>query len=74
MATLTEEAEAEAVQSEDPNWGLKHHRRLYEPVTGTGPYQSFVPILAVYDGRDKHPRLKCGRPKYVGRAARHAVP
>jgi hypothetical protein len=74
MATLAEEVEAEAVQSEDPNWALKHHRRLYEPVTGTQPYGSFVPILAAYNGWTCHPRLKSRRPKYVGQAAKYAFP
>ncbi|KAF2792778.1 hypothetical protein K505DRAFT_191660, partial [Melanomma pulvis-pyrius CBS 109.77] len=37
---------------------------VYGPLIGTRPYHSYIPLLEVYDGRDVHPKLKCGRPKY----------
>jgi hypothetical protein len=74
MPVLSEEEEAEAGRSQDPNWGLKRHRRLYEPVTGTQPYASYVPILAEYDGFQRHPILGCRRPVYLGELAVNARP
>lgn len=74
MAVLSEEEEFEAARSMDPNWALKRHRRLYEPVTGTQPYASFVPILTMYDGFERHPVLGCRRPVYLGDMAVNARP
>ncbi|OAK98302.1 hypothetical protein IQ06DRAFT_318314 [Phaeosphaeriaceae sp. SRC1lsM3a] len=74
MAVLSEEEELEAARSMDPNWALKRHRRLYEPVTGTQPYASFVPILMMYDGFERHPVLGCRRPVYLGDMAVNARP
>ncbi|KAH7392773.1 hypothetical protein BKA66DRAFT_411938, partial [Pyrenochaeta sp. MPI-SDFR-AT-0127] len=74
MALLEEEEDIEAMRSLDPNWALKHHHRLYEPLMGTMPYQSYVPILSAYDGRTSHPLLRCNRPSYVGRVAGNARP
>ncbi|KAH7075804.1 hypothetical protein BKA63DRAFT_412751 [Paraphoma chrysanthemicola] len=68
------EEEEEEVRSEDPNWALKRHRRLYEPVIGTELYQSYIPILDAYTGRERHPVWKCRRPVYVGEAAVNARP
>lgn len=74
MAVLSEEEEIEAARAMDSNWGLKRHRRLYEPVTGTQPYASFIPILKVYDGYERHPVLGSRRPVYVGGMAVNARP
>ncbi|KAH7398783.1 hypothetical protein DE146DRAFT_655570 [Phaeosphaeria sp. MPI-PUGE-AT-0046c] len=74
MAVLSEEEEIEAARSMDPNWALKRHRRLYEPVTGTQLYSSFIPILQMYDGFERHPVLGCRRPVYVGDMAVNARP
>ncbi|KAF2029044.1 hypothetical protein EK21DRAFT_68384 [Setomelanomma holmii] len=68
------EEEEEEAGSPDPNWALKRHRRLYEPVIGTQPYQSFIPILHDYTGRERHPVLKSRRPVYIGEAAINARP
>lgn len=74
MPVLSEEEEVEAARSHGPNWALKRHRRLYEPVMGTQPYASYVPILAMYDGFQRHPVLGCRRPVYIGDAAVNARP
>lgn len=74
MDTLEEEEDIEALRSLDPNWALRRHRRLYEPLMGTMPYQSYVPILSAYGDRRSHPFLKCTRPSYVGRMAGNARP
>jgi len=74
MPVLSEEEEMEAARSQDPNWGLKRHRRLYEPVIGTQPYTSYIPIISAYDGRQRHPVLGCRRPVYVGQIAVNARP
>ena len=58
----------------DLNWGLKRHRRLHKPLIGTEPYQSFVPILQLYEGRASHPALLCRRPTYTGCEATNAMP
>jgi hypothetical protein len=71
MPALPEE---EDTRTDDPNWGLKRHRRLYEPVMGTQPYSSYIPILEVYDGRQRHPVLGCRRPVYLGEAAVNSRP
>jgi curved DNA-binding protein CbpA len=61
---------------DDANWALKRYsvRQGASSVMGTCPYHSFVPMLQVYEGRAKHPKLKCTRPRYVGGMARMAVP
>lgn len=74
MPVLSEEEELEAARSQDANWGLKHHRRLYEPVVGTQPYTSFIPMLVEYEGVQRHPVLGCRRPVYVGKIAVYARP
>ncbi|KAF2749210.1 hypothetical protein M011DRAFT_475941 [Sporormia fimetaria CBS 119925] len=61
----------------DPNRALKSHNFLATQkyaLIGTAPYPSFIPIAEVYEGRDRHPVLACGRPKYVLRMARLAMP
>jgi len=74
MPVLSEEEEAEVGRSQDPNWGLKRHRRLYEPVIGTQPYASFIPIDEMYDGFQRHPLLGCRRPVYLGETAIYSRP
>jgi hypothetical protein len=74
LSVLSEEEEAEAARSQDPNWALKRHRRLYEPVVGTLPYTSYIPILAMYDGLERHPVLGCRRPVYMGEIAVNSRP
>jgi hypothetical protein len=74
LSVLSEEEEAEAARGQDPNWALKRHRRLYEPVMGTLPYSSYIPILTMYDGLERHAVLGCRRPVYTGEIAMHARP
>jgi hypothetical protein len=74
MPALSEEEEMEAARCQDDNWALKRHRRLYEPVMGTQPYGSYIPILSAYDGRERHPVYKSRRPVYVGVMAINARP
>jgi hypothetical protein len=75
MTPVQEEEEFEETRNQDdPNWGLKRHRRLHEPLIGTEPYQSFVPILQLYEGRASHPALLCRRPTYTGCEATNAMP
>ncbi|KAF1835769.1 hypothetical protein BDW02DRAFT_495109 [Decorospora gaudefroyi] len=62
-----EEEEVEPLRTGDPNWGLKRHRRTHEPLLGSEPYQSWVPLPTWF--------LPKGRqPTYVGHLARNAVP
>jgi curved DNA-binding protein CbpA len=74
MPVVSEEEEAEAARLEDPNWALKRHKRLYEPVIGTQLYTSYIPILEDYYGVQRHPVLKCRRPVYLGEMAINARP
>jgi hypothetical protein len=74
MPAVSEEEEEETARYEDPNWALKRHRRLYEPVIGTQLYASYIPILDAYYGLERHPVLKCRRPVYIGDMAVHARP
>ena len=74
ITAIPEEEDTEIVRSDDPNWGLKRHQRLSEPLIGTMAYASYVPILQAYAWRDRHPTWKCSRPTYVGQAARNATP
>lgn len=74
MAMLAEEEELEAMRNQDPNWRLKRHQMQYEPLIGTQPYQSYVPILVEYNGRRRHPTLKCSRPTYTGYSAVYSMP
>jgi len=67
-------AELAAARSNDPNWALKHHLRLYEPATGTSPYHSYIPILQDYTGLLRHPFWACRRPNYIGKVAMNARP
>ncbi|KAF2689167.1 hypothetical protein K458DRAFT_276246, partial [Lentithecium fluviatile CBS 122367] len=60
------EKELEDNSANDPNYTLKHYRPVREPFLGSEPYISFVPILGAYEGRVRHARLKCARPRYVG--------
>jgi hypothetical protein len=69
-----EEEPQDTRNQDDPNWGLKRHRRLHDPLIGTEPYQSFVPILELYEGRTSHPTLRCRRPTYTGCEATNAMP
>ncbi|KAF2131137.1 hypothetical protein P153DRAFT_337419 [Dothidotthia symphoricarpi CBS 119687] len=68
VPTVQEEEEEQqgieaAARRQDPNWGLKHQTRLYEPFTGTEPYQSFIPVPTT-----------SSQPRYVGYLARHSRP
>lgn len=74
MSVLSEEEEPEAARGRDSNGALKRHRRLYEPVVGTQPYASFVPILKSYGSSERHPVLGCRRPVYIGHVAVNARP
>ncbi|KAF2830060.1 hypothetical protein CC86DRAFT_367938 [Ophiobolus disseminans] len=74
MPVVSEEDEIEAAQNQDVNWRLKHHRRLYEPVIGTQPYASYIPILSAYDGVQRHPHLGCRRPVYLNHLAVNSRP
>ncbi|KAL5116055.1 hypothetical protein ACEQ8H_006067 [Pleosporales sp. CAS-2024a] len=74
LPVLSEEEEADAGRSQDANWGLKRHRRLYEPVIGSLPYASYIPILQLYDGFQRHPVLGCRRPVYIGEIAIYSRP
>ncbi|KAF1359997.1 hypothetical protein EJ07DRAFT_117635 [Lizonia empirigonia] len=70
--------EPQDLRTDDPNWALKRHHRLfanYEPFYGTQPYDSFVPVLMAYKTYSRHPRLRCRRPSYIGDGlARNAMP
>lgn len=67
-------AELEEAKRQDPNWGLKHHTRLHEPLIGTQPYHSYIPILEAYEGREMHPVWKCSRVRYILQAAANSTP
>lgn len=64
------------VVEKDPNSALKRYTAGMEKKAafGTLPYQSNVPILWAYKGREKHLKGKCGRPKYMRGMAANARP
>jgi hypothetical protein len=62
----------ESSRDDDPNWALKHHRWVYEPVIGTRPYHSFVPLFIKRDKR--HACAKPGVPRYTGSMATNSRP
>lgn len=68
------QAEIVKARSQDSNWALKHHMRLYEPVMGTAPYHSLIPIDSGYHGLQRHPVWQCRRPAYIGELAIHSRP
>lgn len=74
MTIVEEEEDIKAKRTQDPNWALKRHCRLHDPVYGTQPYHSFIPVLHVYQFQVQHPLLKCRRPMYVGQLAQNACP
>jgi hypothetical protein len=53
-----------------------HHIRTagYVPFLGTMPYHSYVPIAAGYEGKERHGKLMCRRPRYVLRIAKMSRP
>ncbi|KAF1935957.1 hypothetical protein EJ02DRAFT_459922 [Clathrospora elynae] len=67
MAILEEDEDMEAARSQDPNWGLKRHQRPQEPLIGSEPYPSYLPLPT-------HFLSKCNRPAYIGQFARTALP
>lgn len=74
MAAVPEEEYFEEdLRSDDPNWALKRHRRLYEPMIGTQPYHSYIPLPGSYDVNGRC-RLSSCRPVYVGCFATMARP
>jgi curved DNA-binding protein CbpA len=66
------EEEEQHHREADPNWGLKHFSPLYEPLIGSEPYHSFVPVAAEYELRTTKTRSR--RPTYVGEIAVKAAP
>jgi cobalamin-dependent methionine synthase I len=66
------EEEEQCRREADPNWGLKHFSPLYQPLIGSEPYHSFVPVAVEYELREKKPRSR--RPTYLGEIAVKAAP
>jgi curved DNA-binding protein CbpA len=64
---ILEEEEEEAERTEDPNWGLKRHHPTHEPLLGTQPYQSYVPIPTSLLPKSRSPT-------YMGDIAHNALP
>ena len=62
-----EEEEEEEVRTNDPNWGLKRHQRTRDPVLGSEPYMSYVPLPTCA-------LPWCSAVTYVGTFARNALP
>jgi curved DNA-binding protein CbpA len=62
-----EEEEEEEERTEDPNWGLKRHHPTHEPLLGTQPYQSYVPIPTSLLPKSRSPT-------YLGDIAHNALP
>jgi hypothetical protein len=62
-----EEEEEEEVRDDDPNWALKRYQPLHEPVLGSEPYMSYVPLPT-------HALLFCRGPTYTGEFAFNAMP
>ncbi|KAF2462988.1 uncharacterized protein BDR25DRAFT_117631 [Lindgomyces ingoldianus] len=52
----------------------KEQVKAYKPLIGTRPYHSYIPILEVYEGSNRHPVLSCWRPSYVLYRARNSKP
>ena len=61
------EEDEEEVRDEDPNWGLKRYRPSHDPVLGSVPYMSYVP-LPVFT------LPLCKQPTYMGDFALNALP
>lgn len=75
VTEAVEKVNMEAEGEKDPNAALK--KFTWEgkiAMLGTQPYQSFVPILAAYEGLDEHLHYRCSRPKYVLTFAKNALP
>ncbi|EMD88938.1 hypothetical protein COCC4DRAFT_60395 [Bipolaris maydis ATCC 48331] len=62
-----EPEEPQQVRNDDPNWGLKHYNPRYEPVLGSEPYMSYIPLPT-------NLLLFCRGPTYVGNFAFNARP
>ncbi|KAH9875125.1 hypothetical protein J1614_004614 [Plenodomus biglobosus] len=75
IATVLEEEEEdiEVARSQDPNWALKRHQRLYAPLIGTQPYWSHIPMSTLYNLRIST-RSNSRRPTYVGQLATMSLP
>jgi hypothetical protein len=62
-----EEDEEEEVRTDDSNWGLKRHQRTHDPVFGSEPYISYIPLPT-------RALPWCSAVTYVGTFARNALP
>jgi curved DNA-binding protein CbpA len=62
------------MQEVDHNAALKKHKAPRSAITGTRPYQSFLPIPEAYKDSDRHPKLMCEMPKYVLNMAKCSYP
>jgi hypothetical protein len=62
-----EEEEVEDGRTDDPNWGLKRHQQTHEPVLGSEPYMSYVPLPT-------RALPWCRQVVYVGTFAQKALP
>jgi curved DNA-binding protein CbpA len=55
----------------DSNWGLKHFTPIYNPLIGSRPYCSYIPMP---EGYKRGFKQKCHRPRYTGTIAALALP
>ncbi|CAE7025912.1 hypothetical protein P3342_005677 [Pyrenophora teres f. teres] len=57
----------EEVRDDDPNWGLKHYQPIHNPMLGSQPYFSYIPMPT-------QSLPKCRQPSYLGVYAAYALP
>lgn len=62
-----DEDDDEQVRTDDPNWGLKRYHFVHEPVLGSMPYMSYIPL-------PNYSLPLCGTPRYTGEFAINALP
>jgi hypothetical protein len=62
-----EEQEIQDVRTDDPNWGLKRYQPTTEPVLGSEPYMSYIPLPTCA-------LPWCRQVTYMGTFARNAIP
>lgn len=66
-----EEEDELRARKTDSNWGLKHFAPIYNPLIGSRPYCSYIPMP---EGYKRGFKQKCHRPRYTGTIAALALP
>ncbi|KAG9383310.1 DnaJ DnaJ-class molecular chaperone protein [Pyrenophora tritici-repentis] len=64
---MPQEEIQEEVRDDDPNWGLKRYQPTHNPMLGSEPYFSYIPLPT-------QSLPKCRQPSYLGVYAAYALP